>query len=517
MVLGELVDRNARKYPDKTAVIFGPHRFSFAQFRERVNRLANALLGSGLTKEDRLAILAKNCHQYMEIFFAAAKAGLVVVPLNHRLLGGEIAHIVNHAQAKLFLFQSNYTGLIRSITPELRLVKEYVSLGPEVEGYQDYESLLASYSGDDPGVEVTEEDMICIMYTSGTTGSPKGAVMTQSNWLAHTVNMIIELKISSHDRTLHVIPFFHIASTWPMLTHFYMGATNVILESFEPNAVLETFERGRITTCNLVPSMIIQLLESDELPRHDYSGLKWLGYGASPMPLEVLRKAISAFGPKLLQVYGLTEANPLLTLLPVEEHVLEGEEKLVRRLTSCGRQLINVDVRVVDDSGALVKPGQVGEIIARGDSIIREYWRMPEETRRTIKDGWLYSGDLATVDEDGYIYIVDRKKDIIISGGENISSREVEEAIYCHPAVLEAAVMAVPDDHLVEAVKAVVVLKKGQQASEEEIIALCRQKLAGYKRPRSVDFVDSLPKGASGKILKRELRERYWKDQPRRV
>jgi long-chain acyl-CoA synthetase len=235
------------------------------------------------------------------------------------------------------------------------------------------------------------------------------------------------------------------------------------------------------------------------------------------MPLEVLRKAISAFGPKLLQVYGLTEANPLLTLLPVEEHVLEGEEKLVRRLTSCGRQLINVDVRVVDDSGALVKPGQVGEIIARGDSIIREYWRMPEETRRTIKDGWLYSGDLATVDEDGYIYIVDRKKDIIISGGENISSREVEEAIYCHPAVLEAAVMAVPDDHLVEAVKAVVVLKKGQQASEEEIIALCRQKLAGYKRPRSVDFVDSLPKGASGKILKRELRERYWKDQPRRV
>ena len=192
-------------------------------------------------------------------------------------------------------------------------------------------------------------------------------------------------------------------------------------------------------------------------------------------------------------------------------------QKLVRRLASCGRELINVDVRVVDDSGALVKPGQVGEIIARGDSIIREYWHMPEETRRTIKDGWLYSGDLATVDEDGYIYIVDRKKDIIISGGENISSREVEEAIYCHPAVLEAAVMAVPDDHLVEAVKAVVVLKKGQQASEEEIVALCRQKLAGYKQPRSVDFVDSLPKSASGKILKRELRERYWKDQPRRV
>lgn len=517
MVLGELVDRNARKYPEKIAVIFGAHRFTFAQFRERVNRLANALLGAGLVKGDRLAVLAKNCHQYMEIYFAAAKAGLTVVPLNYRLLGAELAHIVNHAQAKLFIFQAGYTELIKSIRADLDSVKDYVSLEPVGDVYQDYEGWQASYSTDDPKVEVAEEDTICIMYTSGTTGRPKGALMTQSNWLAHTVNMIIELKISFHDRTLHLIPFFHIASTWPMLTHFYMGATNVILESFEPRAALQTLAREGITTCNSVPSMIIQLLESDELARHDYSCLKWLGYGASPMPLEVLRKAIAAFGPKLLQVYGLTEANPLLTLLPVQEHVLEGEERLVRRLTSCGREIINVDVRVVDDRGAEVKPGQVGEIIARGDSIIREYWLMPEETEQTIRDGWLYSGDLATVDEDGYIYIVDRKKDIIISGGENISSREVEEAIYCHPAVLEASVIAVPDEQLVEAVKAVVVLKKGQQASEEEIIAVCRQKLAGYKRPRSVDFIDFLPKSASGKILKRELRERYWRDQPRRV
>ena len=517
MVLGELVDRNARKYPEKTAVIFGPHRFTFAQFRERVNRLANALLGLGLTKGDRLAVLAENCHQYMEIFFAAAKAGLAVVPLNYRLLGGELAHIVNHAQAKLFIFQAGYTDLIKSITPDLDSVNDYVCLGKRGEVYQDYEGWLASYSSADPGIEVSEEDMICIMYTSGTTGRPKGAMMTQSNWLAHTVNMIIELKISFPDRTLHIIPFFHIASTWPMLTHFYMGGTNVILESFEPKTVLQSFEQQRITTCNSVPSMIIQLLESDELSRHDYRRLKWLGYGASPMPVEVLKKAIAAFGPKLLQVYGLTEANPLLTLLPVEEHIVEGEERLVRRLASCGREIINLDVRVVDDSGVAVKPGQVGEIIARGDSIIREYWRMPEETKQTIRDGWLYSGDLATVDEGGYIYIVDRKKDIIISGGENISSREVEEAIYCHPAVLEAAVIAVPDDQLVEAVKAVVVLKRDQHASQEEIIALCRQKLAGYKRPRSVDFLDSLPKSASGKILKRELRERYWKDQARRV
>ena len=444
----------------------------------------------------------------MEAYLAAAKGGFALVPINYRLIGREVAYIINNSEPITLIYEEEYQGLVKITSSDISSVKNFIPMSR-------YEELISKSPAHEPEVLISEEDIVCIMYTSGTTGLPKGAVMTHKNWLSHTVNMVLELNISSEDVTLNVTPFFHVATIWPMLTHLYMGGTNVILSRFEPKAVLETLERERITTCNLVPTMIIQMLECSDINRYDLSSIRWLGYGASPMPVEVLRRAIAIFGKKLVQVYGLTEACPLLTLLPAEEHILEGPK--ARRLTSCGREIINVEVRVVDEGGKDVAPGRVGEIIARGDIIIKGYWRMPEETASTIRDGWLYTGDLATVDEEGYIYIVDRKKDIIISGGENISSREVEEALYSHPAVLEAAVIGVPDKVLGEAVKAVVVLKEGVRATEAEIIEHCKGRLAGYKRPRSVDFVESLPKSAAGKILKRELRERYWKGYERRV
>lgn len=511
MVLGDLVERNARKYPSKVGVISGENRFSYAQFADRVHRLANGLMGLGMVKGARVAVLAQNCHQYLEAYFAAAQAGLVLVPINYRLTGREVSYIVNHSEAQAFIFQEEYLDLVLSISEGLPAVKRYICID------RDYEKLIAGASPEAPQVQVNEDDLICIMYTSGTTGQPKGAVMTQSNWLAHTVNMLLELAIVHEDITLHVVPFFHIASIWPMLTHFYVGGTNVIIKAFEPELVLKTFERERITTCNAVPTMIIQMLECPHAERHDYSSLKWLGYGASPMPLEVLKRAMKLFGPKLLQVYGLTEANPLLTLLPVKEHILDGPPEIAKRLSSCGREIINVQVKVVDEMGRDVAPGEIGEIIARGDNIIKEYWRNPEETATAIKEGWLYTGDLATVDEAGYIYIVDRKKDVIISGGENISSREVEEVIYTHPAVLEVAVIGVPDEKWGEAVQAIIVLKSGKEASEEEILDICQRNLAPYKRPKSIEYMESLPKSGAGKILKRELREKYWQGYGRRV
>lgn len=511
MALSELVERNARKYPEKVAVIFAENRFTFTQFADRVHRLANGLMKLGMLKGDRVAMLAQNCHQYMEAYFAVAQAGLVLVPINYRLTGREVFYILNHSEANALIYQEEYRDLVLSIARGLTSVKQFICLDRE------YEELLAAVSPRVPIVQVSEDDLVCIMYTSGTTGQPKGAAMTGKNWLAHTVNMILELAVAHEDVTLHIVPFFHIASIWPMLTHFYVGGTNVIIKAFEPELVLEIFEKEKITTCNAVPTMIIQLLECPDAGRYDYSSLKWLGYGASPMPLEVLKRAMKLFGPKLLQVYGLTEANPLLTILPVREHILDGPEEIVKRLSSCGREIINVHVRVVDEQGKDVVSGQVGEIIARGDNIIKEYWRNPEETAATIRDGWLYTGDLASVDEAGYIYIVDRKKDVIISGGENISSREVEEVVYTHPAVLEAAVIGVPDEKWGEAVKAIIVLRPGKQASEGEILDICRKNLAPYKRPKSIEFVDSLPKSGAGKILKRELREKYWKGYDRRV
>lgn len=517
MVLGEILDRNARRYPDKTALVFEGRSYTYAQLNQRVNRLANGLLSLGAQKGDRVAVLAQNCSEYAEVYCAAARGGLVTAPVNWRFVERELVKVLNFVEPHTLIVEAEFAQTVETIRSQVPCLKSIICFGGPWPGMEDYESLIARSPAQAPSVQVGLDDLACLIHTSGTTGVPKEVMWTHRNWLAGAVDIIMEMEVVHRDIGLNVVPAFHIAFAWPMLVYLYRGCTQVVMRRFDPPAVLDTIERERITSTIWVPTMVISLLEEPDLEKRDLSSLRLIMYGASPMPVLVLERAIRVFGPVFMQVYGLSEQSGALTRLRREEHLLEGTEAERRRLGSCGQEMLSDWVRVVDDQGRDVAPGQVGEIIARGPNVMKGYWREPGYTAQALRDGWLYTGDLATVDEDGYVYIVDRKKDIIISGGENISSREVEEAIYTHPAVLECAVIGVPDAKWGEAVAALVVLKPGQTATEEEIIQVCQENLARYKRPRLVFFLESLPRTPMGKVMKDALREQYWKGYERRV
>jgi long-chain acyl-CoA synthetase len=355
-----------------------------------------------------------------------------------------------------------------------------------------------------------------LFYTSGTTGEPKGVMLTHTNVIANVRHVEASYRYTPDEIYLHSAPMFHLADGAAVFTNAARGSTQVFIPRFDPVATLATIERERVTHALLVPTMINFVLQVPNLADYDLSSLAHVTYGASPIAPDVLRRAMQAFGCNFGQGYGLTEAAPLLTVLNADDHrrAIEGDERL---LASCGKAVPGVEVRVVDVDGNDVKPGEVGEIIARGPNIMRGYWRRDDDTASAVIDGWLHTGDLATVDEEGYLYLVDRKKDMIVTGGENVFSTEVEAVLYAHPAVKEAAVIPVPDAQWGEAVHACVALKD-DQVSADELIEFCRPRLASYKVPRSVEIIaGELPKGGTGKILKKQLRERYWQGRERRV
>jgi len=511
MTLGEILLNNARHNPDKSAVICKSTNTNctYGKLNARVNQLAHALSTVGVRKGDRLAIIQHNCLQYIEIFFAAMKIGAAIVPLDHRLVTRELTYLLKDSGANTLFVGANYLDkLIDSMDSELKSVKNLFCIGPGAESMRSYNELVSSHPSAEPEVNVNEDDLATLHYTSGTTGLPKGVMMTHRNLVTAMMNLVEAIPIMPDDITLHTSPFSHIAAVWPLLVHCYAGGTNVVVDRFDPQAVLETVEENKVTTWNSVPTMIIRLIEYPDLPSYNLSSLRLVVYGAAPMPVEVLKKAILSLGNVFVQIYGSTETY-IATVLPKKDHVIDGPEDRLRRLRSCGKPIGGCEVRVVNEQWKDVMPGETGEIIVRGDSVTQGYWRLPEETAKTIRQGWFCTGDLATVDEDGYIYIIDRKKEIIISGGENISPKEVEEVIYGHPSVFEVAVIGVPDQKWGEAVKAVVVLKPGKAATEDEIITFCRNSLARFKVPKSVEFTDSLPKTASGKISRKELKELY--------
>jgi long-chain acyl-CoA synthetase len=359
---------------------------------------------------------------------------------------------------------------------------------------------------------------MAIFLTSGTTGLPKGAMRTHGQNLINALTGVVELKLECDDRALLLFPFYHVTFE-DQVRHFLMGNTVCIRREgrFDPKEVLEILERERITICQFVPTMISAMLQEKTIESYDLTHLRLIPYAASPMPVELLRRAMQRFKRPFIHFYGQTETGPMTTVLKPEDHVLEGSESQVARLASAGRAALDFEVRIVDTDGRDVAVGEVGEIIVRSEAMTIGYWNLPEETARTIRDGWLHTGDFGRFDDERYVFIVDRKNDMIISGGKNIYPREIEEIIYSHEAVLEAAVVGVRDDYWGESVKALVVLKEGMNATEDEIINLCKENLANYKKPKSVEFRRELPKNPTGKILKRVIRNEFWKGRDRAV
>ncbi|MEW5974741.1 MAG: long-chain-fatty-acid--CoA ligase [Acidobacteriota bacterium] len=516
--------RATKLYPNKTGVVCGEHRFTYSQFSERVRRLSTFLQMAGIRKGDVVAFLSRNCHRLLEAYYGVIECGAVLLPLNIRLTPEDFQYALNHSGARLLFFEDDFLDSVDRFRSDLSTVKEFVLLdrAPISEPFPclSYEDCLAAAEASLAQVPLEDEnDVAELFYTSGTSDRPKGVMLTHRNLYLHALNVALFLQTQDVDVQLHTIPLFH-ANGWGA-THSItcMGGTHVMLKRFDPRRVFQLIESEKITTFNLVPTMATSLLQENHALQADFSGLRLIHLGGSAVPWTLVEALEKRFGCAVTCGYGLSETSPVLTVAHPKSHLKDAGETRYRRLAMTGLELPGTEVRVVDEEGREVAPDAraVGEIIARGNTVMKGYWNDPVETAKALRKGWLYTGDMAVVDSEGYILIVDRKKDLIIRGGENISSVEVEKALYAHPAVLEAAVIAVPDPKWGEVPKAFVVLKPETECTSEELRRHCRKTLAAYKIPDSFELVASLPKGGTGKILKRLLRAPYWSQSEKQV
>jgi long-chain acyl-CoA synthetase len=503
-----IIHRHALLRPDKEAYVYGKERITYAEFNARVNRLVHALQAMGVNKGDGIGILSWNCLDYVVVYGAAMKGGFVLSRINPRLGADELNYLINYSEVNTLFVGPEFIEMVKSLRPQLPRVKIIISIEESVPNVPYINDLLANYPDEEPDVHVEEEDNLHIIYTSGTTGMPRGAVYDHRRSWEDCRTYIINQGIQPDDKHVQISPIFHIAGDTMLRSILYVGGCNVIMKFFDPAATLQIIQDEKATHLSMVPTHLIAMLAVPDAGKYDVSSLKFMWYGGSPMPLEVLRKGLETFGPIFGQGYGQSESGPAISHLPKEDHNVLGKPE-EKRLSSVGQPDVGVQVRIVDEPGNDVNPGEMGEIIVRSKHMMLEYWNKPDDTANTIIGGWLHTGDIGCYDERGYVYIVDRKKDMIITGGENVYPREVEEILYRHPSVQEVAVIGIPDPYWVEKVHAVVVLKKGAGCTADELIALCKKNMAGYKAPKSVEFIDSLPKNPSGKILKRELREKY--------
>lgn len=514
MLVGDIIRTTAARYPNKVGIIYGDKRYTWHEVNARVNGLANGLLALGLNKQDRVAMLSRNCNQYLEFYLATAKAGLVAVPLNTWFKGKELSHLINDSGARALIVDQNYLNVTKTLNVDT--VEYYIGFGDEHPYPHDLESLIRENWKEEPRVEIDEGDLFALGYTSGTTARPKGAMLTHKNSVAGVIRQAVEWRVKPHSVYLLHAPMFFGAGGGGRLHAVLQGATCVITTS-EAETVLRTIERERITHFSMSPTPIKRLVDHPDVEKYDLSSVHVIGLTGAPHSVAEIRRIEEVFGHVWYSEWGMTESCNAGSTLQPEEVAIKGPT--AKRMASVGKAQLGVEIRVVNENGQDITPDgkEAGEVIMRGDHVMVGYWNMPEETANTLKNGWLYSGDMATMDEDGYIYIVDRKKDMIISGGVNIAPREIEEVIYTHPAVAHCAVIGVPDEKWGETPKAVVILKEAAKATENEIIELCRQNLASYKKPTSVDFVDSLPMTPTGKISKKDLRQSYWERYERKV
>jgi fatty-acyl-CoA synthase len=507
--VGGILSLTAARFPNKTALVFEGARYSYRQLDELSDRLANSLAGLGAKRGEKIALLSRNSPEWVIAHFAVAKTGATLVPINFLFVGREIAYVVNHSDAGILVLSEEFLALAESIRSELPRVTKYIAIGGEAPPWAiSYGKIAQEGPQRTPQAEIGENDAYMVMYTSGTTGRPKGVVLSHRSRVHVALAGITDYGMTHEQITGLPLPLFHMGGlNTCLLSHVLSGATVVLMRKFDVPELLRNIERERISFLFLAPSPIYSMIESPELDRTDLSSLRWCMYGGAPMPREILRKLSERLpGVRLMQGYGSTEAGQLSFLGP-EDHV--------RRPDSAGRAVALAQIRVVDREGHEVPRGDVGEIAVRGPNVMTEYYKAPEATAEAFRGGWFHTGDLARLDEDGFLTIVDRKDDMIISGSENIYPKEVEEVLYAHPAVQDAAVFGVPDDKWGESVCATIVLKPGANATADEIIEYCKGRLASYKKPRLVKFVDSMPRTSIGKIAKSELREPYWRGRGR--
>jgi long-chain acyl-CoA synthetase len=513
--IAELIHRGARWYGESVAVSGEGVEIGFRELDRRSNRLANALAALSPGTGQRVSVLLGNRAEYVEIDFAIAKAGKVRSPINPRLVAREREWILSDTAADTLIFEASFAPFVDSVAGRLPELKHLIAVGGDFPGAHAYERLLEDGSDRAPGIDVDPDAPSFILYTSGTTGRPKGATSTVAGRLAATTNMLSdELDARKGDAMAHLGAMAH-GSGSKVLAYYLRGARNVPVPKFDPEAFLRQMVDQRLTGTFLVPTMIAMLVDAAGGRPVPDNPLRTVSYGGAPITAPALESAIEVFGNVFTQVYGSCEAPHPALVLPPEAHLVDADHR--SQLTSVGREVTNVQIRLADAEGNPVEPGEKGEMWIRGGNVMRGYWDNQEATDAVLADGWYRSGDVAWQDEDGLFYIVDRARDMIISGGLNIYPAEIEGVISEHPAVREVAVVGVPDDRWGEAVKAFVVARDGIDLDEDTIVSLCREGLAGYKKPRYVEFVDDLPKGSTGKILKRELVSAEWAGRERRV
>lgn len=519
-MLRDFYVRNANRYPEQLAYRFiyldgREERATFLQFNRQVNRLAHGIGTLGVNRQDRVAILSPNCLELMISFGAAEKGAYIAVPLNIRLHPRELRYIIDNAEASAVIVNEKLLHLVEPIRETLHCVKWWILIGDEAEGHGmlSLNDVVQQGREDEFVTTVLPEDPVYLMYTSGTTGRPKGVMIPQRGPEENAKTVLIEMRTQPGYRMLSALPMYHVGGKSLSFNMFARGGTNIILERFDASRMLNLLEEEGIEIIATVPTMFHDLLWEQRMRPRDLTQLQTIFYSGSPAMEVVLRQMMETFGNKLLQVYGMTETGPTITVLPAEDHLRNGGTHLL----SCGRHAFSVEVQVVDEYKQPLTPGQIGEIAVRSPHLMLGYWKYDTATEESLKDGWFYTGDVGKLDEEGYLYILDRKKDMIVSGGENIYPREIEEVLSKHPDIAEVAVIGVPDEKWGEAVKAIVVPKPDKQLTEDDVIRYAAAHLASYKKPKSVDFVESLPKNASGKILKNVLRQPYWEGHQRMV
>jgi long-chain acyl-CoA synthetase len=502
MTLGQMLAQTAERLQNKTAIRFRDQETTYADFDKRANQVANGLIAVGVQPGDRVALLLHNIPLFMEAYYGILKAGAAVVPMNVLYKPAEIEYIVRDSGAKALLTLAAFAPqALQAATNAPELQKVIVASPEEMPGATLWRDAFGQASERAPNVAVGEQDIAVIPYTSGTTGRPKGAMLTHRNLIANCEQCegVERIKPQEDDVAWIALPLFHIyAMNVGMNLTVKAGGTMALIERFEPASALESVEKNKCTVLYGAPPMFVAWAQMPNIRDYDLSSVRYIASGAAALPVKIMELFEGMAGVPISEGYGLTEASPVVT---------SNAAGPVTKPGTVGKPIPGVEVRIVDAAGSEVAPGELGELICRGENIMKGYWKQPEATAEALRDGWLYTGDLATVDEDGYISIVDRKKDMIIVSGYNVYPREVEEVLFKHPAVADVSVIGVPDDYQGESVMAVVVLKPGQTATEQEIIDYCRNEIAVFKCPRKVVFRDALPKNNTGKVLRRELRE----------